>query len=338
VLLGILARTQPGDSRSAVRAQAGTVEELLPVAPASPDQLRSAVPQLLSEHEPLAGALTELITNALSAPPDRRALLDLARSHGLDLGHLGAVEAALHAPKREMARRLRGQIAQLETKALHPRPPLGMKARASTGREPSKGPRKVAAVKVTPTTDARKRRLGDEGERWALAAALGELVPLPPADRRTAIDELVALLDRFEGPPVEKARAHAEPSCEPELEEDELIDELTELLHVSRHSDGFGFDMLAWLAPGPDRAQTAMCVEIKSTRNGSFHLSRNEWDRAQWFHDEGEGERYAVLVVHRSAGAEPPERLDLLPDPVHLVATGQLAKRDDGYELAYRVG
>jgi hypothetical protein len=80
-----------------------------------------------------------------------------------------------------------------------------------------------------------------------------------------------------------------------------------------------------------------MCLEVKSTGDGSFHLSAGEWDCARRFHDHGEGERYAVLVVQRSAGARAPARLDLLADPVHLVKSGQLAKRDDGYVLAYRL-
>lgn len=59
--------------------------------------------------------------------------------------------------------------------------------------------------------------------------------------------------------------------------------------------------------------------------------------RATWFHERGEGERYVVLVVQRSSGSEPPQRIDILADPVHLAATDQIAKIDDGYELSYRV-
>ena len=335
LLLGILARTQHGDSRSAVRAQASSVDDLLPVAPTSPDQLRPALAELLVMHEQLAAALTELITNELSAPPDRKVLLALAREHGLESDHLEGVQAALEAPRRELAKRLRGQIAQLETKSLRPKPPVGMKAPPM--RDPPSGKRKVPAVKVTSTTDSRKRRLGDDGERWALAAVLSELIGLSIADRVAAVDAIVTLLNRYEGAPVEKAGAHAAPACEPDLDEEELIDELTELLHVSRHSDGFGFDLLGWLRPAPDHDPIAMCLEVKSTRDGTFHLSQNEWARATWFHNAGQGERYAVLVVQRSAGSDPPKRLDLLPDPVNLVATGQLEKKDDGYKLAYRV-
>ena len=70
----------------------------------------------------------------------------------------------------------------------------------------------------------------------------------------------------------------------------------------------------------------ALCLEVKSTSDGTFHLSRGEWERAEWFRAQGKGDRYAVLVVHRASGGGPPKRLDLLPDPVRLVETGQLTK------------
>jgi len=336
-LLAVLARTSQGEGRSAIRAQSSSVEEMLPMAPASPAALVPALNGLFAMHTSLATALAELITDSLSGTPERRALLNLARKHGVAVDHLNAVQKALQGPRRELSRRLRAQISQLEAKSLRASTPSGLKPPEEHKRPPAPGPKKVAAVKVGPTTDARKRQLGDEGERWALAAILSDFVPLPGPQRRTAIEAIVGLLDMFEGPPVEKARSHAEPACEPELDDEELIDELTELLHVSRHSDGFGFDLLAWLPPTPDADPMALCVEVKSTHDGTFHLSRNEWERAEWFHEQGEGQRYAVLVVHRSAGGEPPKRLDLLPDPVHLVNTGQLAKKDDGYELGYRV-
>lgn len=106
---------------------------------------------------------------------------------------------------------------------------------------------------------------------------------------------------------------------------------------MSRLSDGFGFDLLGWLPLQPDAEPTAACLEVKSTRDGTFHLSRHEWRRATWFHERGEGERYVVLVVQRSSGSEPPQGIDILADPVHLAATDQIAKIDDGYKLSYRV-
>ena len=336
-LVGILERTGQGDSRAAILARADAVETLLPVSPAMPSELVGALGRLLPDHQSLVAAFAERITDAVSALPERESLLALAAEHGVMIGHLDAVERALERPQRELARRLQRQMRELESAALRPARPAGIRAIEAT--PPGARPRgKVHAVKVDPGGDARKRRLGDEGERWALAAVLGALVPLAPAARRTAIDEIVELLSLFDGAPVERALAHAAPACEPAVDDEELIDELRELLHVSRHSDGFGFDMLGWLAPSPDAPPAALCLEVKSARDGRFHLSRGEWNRARWFHELGQGERYAVLVVQRSTASGPPRRLDLLADPVALVANGQLAKLDDGYELAYRAG
>ena len=192
-------------------------------------------------------------------------------------------------------------------------------------------------MKVNPNTDARKRQLGDEGERWALASVLSPIWHSTLAERRVAIEEIVALLEMFfSGAPVEKATAHAEPACEPQLDEEELIDELTELLHVSGHSDGFGFDLLGWLPPDPESEPTALCLEVKSTSDGTFHLSRGEWERAEWFKAKARVRSTRSSSCTARAAPVRPKRLDLLPNPVHLVETGQLTKRDDSYELAYK--
>lgn len=337
--LAVLARTQRGESRAAIRAQAELADGGLPVAPSVPSELRASATDLFANHLALADALAEQLNDVLAALPERATLLGLTSEHGVETAHRADVERALEAPQSELACKLRSSIAQLKDKAVRPITPAGLQA----ARKPDPPPdeqrtkRKVAAVKVGAGADARKRRAGDEGERWALAAVLGDLVALSADERRTAIDALTGLLDDFEGKPVDKARLHAEPACDPQLGEEELIEELTGLLHVSRLSDGFGFDLLGWLPLQPDAAPTAVCLEVKSTRDGTFHMSRHEWERATWFHERGEGERYVVLVVHRSSGSEPPQRLDIIANPVHLATTKEIAKIDDGYEFSYRV-
>lgn len=337
--LAVLVNTQRGESRSAIRAQADLMDERLPVAPATPSELREPTAALFVAHPSLSEAVVGQLHDRLAVFPERTNLLELAASHGADLGHRVDVERAIEAPKSELARMLQTNIAQLKHNAIRPTAPEGMQAREKrqvTDHEPKK--RKVAAVKVGAGADARRKRAGDEGERWALAAVLADLVALQPADRRAAIEDIAKLLEDFEGKPVERALSHAEPACDPQLDEEELIDELTGLLHVSRLSDGFGFDLLGWLPLEAGGGPKAVCLEVKSTRDGTFHLSRNEWERALWFHNErGEGDRYVVLVVHRAAAAGPPLRIDILADPVRLVDEKRLAKVDDGYELSYRV-
>ena len=277
--LAVLARTQRGESRAAIRAQADLVDDGLPDAPSVPSDLRVSATNLFATHPSLADALAEQLNDVLAALPERATLLMLASEHRVETGHRADVERALEAPKSELARKLRSNIAQLKNKAVRPITPEGLQAAKRPDPSPDKQgtKRKVAAVKVGAGADARKRRAGDEGERWALAAVLGDLVALSADDRRTAIDAISALLDDFEGKPVEKARSHAEPACDPQLDDEELIEELTGLLHVSRLSDGFGFDLLGWLPLQPDAEPTAACLEVKSTRDGTGHLVPRAW-------------------------------------------------------------
>ena len=145
-----------------------------------------------------------------------------------------------------------------------------------------------------------------------------------------AVDEIVKLLGRFTGPPVDHALAHADMARAPDPDEDDLIEALAGLLHLSEYSDGFGFDMLGWLAPHGSVTPRAMLVEVKSTAGGLFHLSPSEWRCAENFHD-----LYSVLVVRRPSEGAVPKSLDLLNDPVRLVAADLLAQSPDGYVLKY---
>jgi hypothetical protein len=141
----------------------------------------------------------------------------------------------------------------------------------------------------------------------------------------------------FSGAPVDTALAHAELARSADFDDEELIDELTGLLHVSRHSDAFGFDLIGWLAASDGLTPSAMCLEVKSSGGEGFHLSTGEWRLAKLLHDCGAGDRYAVLVVRRSRNASVPTAMDLLVDPVALVESGQLKQEIDGYQVAYRV-
>ena len=146
------------------------------------------------------------------------------------------------------------------------------------------------------------------------------------------------LLSRFQGPSVDAALAHAEMARSRQLDDEELIDELTGLLHVSRHSDGFGFDLVGWLPDSPGAPPRAICLEVKSSGGEGFNLSSAEWATAQRFSDGSEGDRYAVLVVRRSKRGGLPAGMDLLLDPVALVGDGRLRQEVDGYRMAYRHG
>ena len=157
-----------------------------------------------------------------------------------------------------------------------------------------------------------------------------------PQQRDHALDQILDLLDDFTGSPVDAARAHADLARTPGLDDEDLIDELTGLLHVAAHSDAFGFDLLGWLPPTPGAEPIAVCLEVKSASAEGFHLTTSEWALAERFHHDRRGQLYAVLVVRRGPRASLPQAMDLLADPVGLHTTGRLHRDVDGYTLTYR--
>lgn len=125
-------------------------------------------------------------------------------------------------------------------------------------------------------------------------------------------------------------RRRFENACVPGLDGEDLIEALSGLLHVSRHSDYFGFDMIGWLSPAPGGESRALCLEVKSSADEGFHLSQGEWGEAKRLREE-----YAVLVVRRAKGGGAPAGMDLLPNPVKLAEAGLLQKEPDGFRIAY---
>lgn len=331
-LVGILARTTPADGRAAIRRRAEEVDALLPPNPASPVALRPRLAELLPGHLQLAEEISAALSDSVAAPgADQDALLDQAAEHGIDATHVDAVLRALQAPRTELARRVRESMETMRTNELSVAVPEGL-APSPSKKKRAGGTRKVAKIKVDGSVDRRKRDLGDRAERWALAAMIGELKSLDPGPRGEAIDALLDIFERFEGEPAEATRAHAAAARAPDLDEDELIDELAGFLHVASHSDAFGFDMLGWIADAATGKHAPMLVEVKSSADGSFHLSPNEWACAEDFASD-----YCVLVVRRATTSVVPERLDLLVDPAQLVDDELLSRSPDGYLLGYRV-
>src|SRR5690606_6547665 len=108
---------------------------------------------------------------------------------------------------------------------------------------PADKPRKIAASKVDPNSDRRKRQLGDDAESWALIAVAEEFLAMDQTALSAAINETLAFLDRFEGSPVDAMRRCGETAIDPDLDPEDLIDQLHGLLHAARHSDNFGFDL-----------------------------------------------------------------------------------------------
>lgn len=339
VRLGVLARTTASDTRTAIRVHAAEVEQLLPASPATPSALLPALELLFSAHPNLVAALADLLVDSLSAAPsDPGALRQLALENGLRVELLATIEQALENQGRELVRQVRDRMRMLKQRGLEIQTPTELRVLVS-GRKttPGPGPKSVTQIDIGgEVVDERKRRLGDEGERLALAAVIAPLLALGVSARRRALAEIEQLLlSMFSGAAVDRARAHVGPAGEPNLEEDERIEHLEALLRVSPYP-GFGFDLLGWLSPGPGLNPTAIALEVKSSADGEFHLSPNEWETAQRFSSDDCRYLYAVVVVLRGPRSVTPARLDLLTDPVALVAANTLTMDPDGYKVKYK--
>ena len=329
-LIGVLVRTVPHEPRAVTRLHAEEVDRLLPLNPDLPSDLRSQLPALLPGAQGLAASLADLLLDEVTAsPPDQNVIGMLLSEHGLEPGQLKGVENVLAMPAKTEARRLRAQIDQLGEHSIDISAP-----KTRTTAPPTSRPSPVVRTIRLGGGEQRRRQVGAEGEGWALAAIIKPLLDLDI--RKRAIPEITQLLRTFEGEAVERALAHQDAAMAADLDEEDVIEELTGLLHVARYSDAFGFDLLGWLPPAEGRQPMAMCLEAKSSSDGTFHLSAAEWSRATGFREDGRGESYAVLVVRRHNGPAPlPESLDLLVDPVSQCEHGFLSRRDDGYIITY---
>ena len=58
-----------------------------------------------------------------------------------------------------------------------------------------------------------------------------------------------------------------------EIDDEDLVEELTALLHLSPYSDDFGFDLLGWLDRRSRLSPVAMCIEAKNSAESRFHFS-----------------------------------------------------------------
>jgi hypothetical protein len=335
--LGVLARTTRGEARSAVRAHLEAVSALLPLNPVVPTDLHAALAKVLPDLPGAQELLTDLLTDAVTAPPpDRQSLLD-ALQGWLPTELADAVETALRAPVQELVRQVRDRVGRLQAAGLAPGTPRGLIAPADRPtRRP--GPRSVERATVELSVSRRKKELGDEGESWALASVVQPLLALAPERRAAVLEQVEELLRRYAtGPAVDAALAHLPGACSPDADEEDLLADLAGLLHVSRHGDGFGFDLLGWLPVQDGAEPRPVALEVKSSAQRGFMLSRNEWATAHRFASADEGEAYAVLVVQRGPAGTAPAKLDLLPDPVRLAEVGILRLEEDTYAVRYAV-
>jgi hypothetical protein len=358
--VGILARITATTTRSGIRTLESKVAELLPRDPHRPSQLRDHLDGLLPGHPGLVDLLDRHIEDDVIGEPVTYARLEPhLLASGLPVDARDRITQTLTRP-REAIEQLARRGQQLRDVGVVPSVPAELRAGPSASSEAevpampeatSNGPdgnqvatgegttrKAVRAVTVPPDMDRRKKAAGDEGEQWALAATVRDLLDLDVTGRRNALEELVSLLQaRFQGQAVERLLPHAR-RAEVVLDDDEeFAEHLAAFLHVSQVSDQFGFDLLGWLPPEGDRPAIPGLLEVKSSSSGAFHLSNSEWQLATELRSDRQGHHYVVLVVTRNPKGGPPTRMDLLPDPVGLVKSKQLQQDVDGYVLSYKL-
>jgi hypothetical protein len=196
-LLAVLVKASREDTRANIRALYERIDNELPSNLSSPPDLRDAVGVLFRTD--LAEHINRSLLATVNAPvPDRELLIEWA---GVDAGHLERVTNALW--DSGSVRKLEEDREQLSKKNVRPTPPAGMQPPPEKKKpEPPPGPRPVKEIQVDESHDQRKRELGNEGERWALAAVIDALMHLDDQARDIAIGEIKSLLtEQFKGNP-----------------------------------------------------------------------------------------------------------------------------------------
>lgn len=339
-LLSLLVRVS-GASASVVRSEAIHVDEALG-RPTAPSQLVPSLEEIVpgAHLDGLRRSLEGLLADELpGTPAERDQIHQLAEAHGVPVS---AAPAILKILTRDRSRRVSTYTHQVRALVEHdvqPRQPAGLTPPPL--RKPKPGHKHVVPGKVSVDIERRKKRAGDEAESWAVTAMTRTLMELEPPARDQAIGEIIDMLEQygFTGPATERVREHGEAAREHGLDDEELIDRLTEFLWVAAFSDGFGFDVLGWFTDLEDPSGGyPMALEVKSA-SGSFYFSSGEWAVAERMRATDEARAaYAVLAVHpRRAGSDAPDGMDLLLDPVHLCESGQIRREDDTYQMRYRL-
>ena len=339
-LLALLARAS-GASAAVIRDEARQIDELFG-RPRSPSVLQPLLPELLAGDQfmTLRDALESKLTDDLPGePPDRDVTLALGERHGL---LSAAAEQVLSTLRRDQSKRVAAythQIRALIDTRVSVNPPVGLEL-APAPRRRSGGRRFVAPGTVSVGVERRKKQIGDEAESWALTAVSKTLLDLDDNARNQAIVSIVDMLKTygFVGTAIDRVHAHARAAREANLDQESLIDRITELLHVAAYSDGFGFDVLGWIL---DPTETAggypIALEVKAS-SGSFYFSSGEWSCAERMRaTEDTRAAYAVLAVRRDSASGAPTAMDLLVDPVQLFEDGKIHRDVDTYRMRYKV-
>lgn len=324
----ISARTRPGDPGHVIRAEAAKVDAQLPASPATNAELVDGLRETLAENVELADLLADEVELDRSLAEPNLTALRGELGPFLDLEHLDRVVAVLQRGRRQLVDQIRLDIATVQEQGLAPAPfaggqPAGRRVRARSAAK--------TTVRARRAHDQRVRdRLGQQGERVALAAVLNALLDRPRSQQDEIIDDLAVLLaDVAQGPIVDRLVADAR-NAQSAIDDDDRLESLVNFLHVAQASDDFGFDLLGFLAPYVGELSRPLLLEVKSSADRQFIVSVPEWRRA-----EEQGDRYAFLVVVRGTRNDAAVTLELVPDPSELLRHEQIARDEESWLVAY---
>jgi len=331
LLLAVLMSTGDHDSRATIRTHSDTLDSQIPSAPAKPSELIAWANVTFSSPPGLLDEILVLLDDRLSgAHPTEDSIRRLFLEFGGDDTLFARIKDAVTRPTQERSRELLKRVESDQLARIVLRVPAQLYAEPGPTRAPRSSPRN-RITKIHVESDPRKfKRLGDEAEQWALALVIKTLRDLSPDLRTDVIDQLSTFLGQFSGEVVDTARMHAVAACEPGLDEEELVEELSGFLHLSRLSDGFGFDLLGWISPDSDEPPRPLCLEVKSAQGTEFHVSAAEWRRAEELSSD-----YGFLIVRRGT-IGPPTEMDLLIDPANWLTKG-LTLTPEGFIADYGV-
>ncbi len=329
----VAARSIPGVPAHRIRAERNSVESQLPSIVERPAEVTAALPEVLPGQPVLAEELVSLMESwPPLTGPDAGAITEIAREALPTPEHLDRVRAVLQRGSRRRTDAIRKQVDRIRVSGVAPIPLDGIKP--PPDRPESVRRKRPKRPKVGPKQRHDQRlldKLGMDAEHWVRASVLARLLSM---EREAYIQAVTSMRDLLEsvsdGEIVEGLLRHADEALVEGADEDDRLDALASFIHVAEVSDGFGFDLLGWVSPYPGADERAMLLEVKSSADRHFLVSTWEWERAGDLPDD-----YAFLIVRRGPDDEPPQGMELLPDPVRLYADGLLPKTADGWKIRY---
>jgi hypothetical protein len=289
-------------------------------------------------HAGLAERLVDLVTAAdpLQAPPEaavRNLVVEIIGDELLDM-----VTRALAGSTPEAVQEVRRLMRELQAHQVEPTPIPGLK-RMPPGPEPTGRSRRSINRPPRKHDQNARDKAGRDAEMLVVASVIEQLMQLDAPDFASAIEAMLgAMRSNFDDVGMRETEAAAATALLPTGDPDDVIAALRALVHVSRRSDQFGFDVLGWLRSDPtDETPGPVFLEVKSasTPEGgrrAIKVSKHEWEVAI---DPRSATYYAFCLVGRSPDGVP--AIELLSRPALIQQPEELRVDTDAWALSFAI-